>query len=238
MAKRIHDLLGLPVDEVVVNECLTLKQFLWASQLAGVASFLLVTALLGLVAFVGGRRWLRAIKGGAARTDGRTPGKLAPNRFHEAAWIVGDKHEIADDVWIGAFCVIDAAHDRLVLAPGVVVASGAHIYTHSSVARTATCGAAPIEHAPTHVGPHASICANATVLMGCDVQERAVVAAGAVVPEHTVVPRDCVVAGVPARIVRRARPSKLRSGETRSSCGCAIAPDGKAIDMVCGEHEV
>lgn len=38
-------------------------------------------------------------KDGTERRDGRLPGRLAPNRFHEAAWIVGppENLDIADD---------------------------------------------------------------------------------------------------------------------------------------------
>lgn len=133
------------------------------------------------------------------RRDGRTPGRLPPNRFHEAAWIVGPgkNFDIADDVWIGAFCVIDGAHDKLIIGPGSVVAAGAHVYTHSTVKRTR--GDGKLEHAPTMIGARVSICANAVVLMGCRIRDGAVVGAGAVVLEGTVIPTGETWGGVPAR---------------------------------------
>jgi len=186
-----------------VNECLTLRQFLWALQVAGAASFLLVTALVATAVFVGRRWWKRraprGVPGDAStlRRDGRVPGKLAPNRFHEAAWVVGDKHDIADDVWVGAFCVLDAMHDVLTIGEGSVIAAGAHVYTHSSVWRTRG-EPASIDHAPTHIGARVSVCANATVLMGCCIGDGAVVAAGAVVVEGTRIGAGETWAGVPA----------------------------------------
>lgn len=134
------------------------------------------------------------------RADGRHPGRLPANRFHEAAWIVGDRHRIAPDVWIGAFCVIDAAHDDLTIGDGSVIAAGAQVYTHSTVRRTR--GEGPLEHAPTKIGSRVSVCAGAIVLMGCEIGDGAVIGAGAVVRERTVVPAGETWAGVPARRVR------------------------------------
>ena len=54
-----------------------------------------------------------------------------------------------------------------------------------------------IERKPTRIGDHVFVGANATILMGVTVGDRAVIAAGAVVTKD--VPADTVVAGVPAR---------------------------------------
>ena len=156
------------------------------------------------------------------RVDGRQPGRLTPNRFHEAAWIIGPEENlrIADDVWIGAFCVIDALHDRLTIGEGSVIACGAHLYTHSTVERTATDGRAPLENAPTSIGHHVSVCAQATVLMGCTIGHHSVVAAGAVVRERTSCPPYRLLAGVPARIEGEVDSEALLRGEWR---WCRIA---------------
>ncbi len=53
----------------------------------------------------------------------------------------------------------------------------------------------------TNVGIGASIGANSTILCGCDIGKFAMVGAGAVVTES--VPDYCVVAGNPAKIIRR-----------------------------------
>jgi acetyltransferase-like isoleucine patch superfamily enzyme len=54
--------------------------------------------------------------------------------------------------------------------------------------------------APVLIGDHVWICARATILKGVTIGDGAVIAAGAVVTQD--VPAGCVVAGVPARIVR------------------------------------
>lgn len=157
-----------------------------------------------------GRRCLREVKEALAwmglslasaspppvRTDGRQPGRLPPNRFHEAAWIVGDRHRIAPDTWIGAFCVIDAIHDDLTIGDGSVIAAGAQVYTHSTVRRTA--GAGPLEHAPTWIGERVSVCAGAIVLMGCKVGHHSIVGAGVTLDQFTDLP--------PYSLVRESRP--------------------------------
>ncbi|MGH9089346.1 MAG: acyltransferase [Acidimicrobiales bacterium] len=61
----------------------------------------------------------------------------------------------------------------------------------------------PVELA-VRIGPGSWLGAHAIVLPGADIGRNVVVAAGAVVRGH--VPDHCVVAGVPARIVRRWRP--------------------------------
>ncbi|HOO76632.1 MAG TPA: acyltransferase [bacterium] len=54
---------------------------------------------------------------------------------------------------------------------------------------------------PTEVNRGASIGANATILCGVKIGEYAMVAAGAVVTDD--VPAHCLVAGIPARIIKR-----------------------------------
>lgn len=61
--------------------------------------------------------------------------------------------------------------------------------------------AADWELIPTHVKRGASIGSGATILCGVTIGERAIVGAGAVVTHD--VPPDAIVAGVPARVMRR-----------------------------------
>jgi carbonic anhydrase/acetyltransferase-like protein (isoleucine patch superfamily) len=54
----------------------------------------------------------------------------------------------------------------------------------------------------SQVEDHVLIGMRATVLNGCRIGSYALVAAGALVRENTVIPARCLVAGVPARVVR------------------------------------
>lgn len=128
----------------------------------------------------------------------RERGRLPANPYHEACWIVGEP-VIGEGTWIGAFTVIDGS-GGLTIGEGCDIASGVHIYTHSS-ARRCVSGRrfAEVERAPVTIGDRVFIGANAVVLMGVTVGDECVIAAGAVVT--TDVPPRTVVAGSPARPV-------------------------------------
>ena len=65
---------------------------------------------------------------------------LPENPYNPHAWIVGEP-EIGPGCWIGAFAVIDGS-GGLVIGAGCTVTSGAQIYSHSTVRRELTAGAA------------------------------------------------------------------------------------------------
>lgn len=124
---------------------------------------------------------------------------LPPNPYHPLAWIVGDP-QIGDDVWIGAFTVIDGS-GGLTIGYGCDIAAGAHVYTHSTVARCVSDRARDIERASTRIGRNVHVGANAVILMGSDIGDHSIVAAGAVVREGTTAPAYSALVGVPARVI-------------------------------------
>ena len=131
---------------------------------------------------------------------GRTPGTLPPNPYHEHSWIVGEP-TIGEGTWIGAFTVIDGS-GGLTIGAGCDIASGVHIYTHSSAARCVSGRRHPeVDRAPVTIGDRVFLGGNAVVMMGVTIGDESVVAAGAVVTRD--VPPRTVVAGVPARPVSR-----------------------------------
>jgi len=131
--------------------------------------------------------------------DQTGPAPLPPNPYNPHAWIVGEP-DIGDDVWIGAFTVVDGS-GGLSIGHGCDISSGAQIYTHSTVRRCVTDRAAPIERAATRLGRNVHVGAGAVILMGCDIGDFSVVGAGAVVREGTVAPPHSLLVGVPARVV-------------------------------------
>lgn len=122
-----------------------------------------------------------------------------PNPYHPMAWIVGVP-QIGDDVWIGAFTVIDGS-GGLSIGHGCDIAAGAQIYTHSTVARCVSDRARDIDRASTRIGRNVHVGANAVILMGAEIGDHSIVAAGAVVREGTVAPAYSALVGVPARII-------------------------------------
>lgn len=124
---------------------------------------------------------------------------LPANPYNPHAWILGDP-EIGDDVWIGAFTVIDGS-GGLTIGHGCDISAGAQIYTHSTVERAVSDRARPIRREATRIGRNVHIGAQAVILMGCDIGDHSVVGAGAVVREGTIAPPYSVLVGVPARII-------------------------------------
>jgi acetyltransferase-like isoleucine patch superfamily enzyme len=128
----------------------------------------------------------------------REPGRLPPNPYHEACWVVGEP-TIGAGTWIGAFTVIDGS-GGLTIGTGCDIASGVHIYTHSSVRRCVSGRRwNEVERAPVTIGDRVFVGANAVVMMGVTIGDEAVIGAGAVVTSD--VPARTVVAGAPARPV-------------------------------------
>lgn len=109
---------------------------------------------------------------------------------------------LADDVHVGPGCRLDLSAQlrvgaRSTLSPGVTV------LTHSDPGSThgsKLLAAYPARFAPTSIEVDCWIGANATLLAGVSVADLGIVAAGAVVTCD--VPTKCVVAGVPAHIVK------------------------------------
>lgn len=60
------------------------------------------------------------------------------------------------------------------------------------------------------IGERSLVGIGAILLDNCEVGSRCLIAAGSVVPPETIIPDDCVVMGVPGRVVRRTSESDLK----------------------------
>ncbi|MCB2413610.1 acyltransferase [Demequina sp. TTPB684] len=127
---------------------------------------------------------------------------LPANRFNPHAWIIGDP-DIGEDVWIGAFTVIDGS-GGLSIGAGCDISAGAQIYTHSTVERCVSGRVQPVRRAATTIGRNVHIGANAVILMGAQIGDSCVVGAGAVVTAGTIAAPFSVLIGVPAKVVPEA----------------------------------
>ena len=129
------------------------------------------------------------------------PGILPPNQYNEHAWILGEP-KIGEDVWIGAFTLIDGS-GGLKVGKGSNISSGVNIYTHSTVRRCLSERKYDkVDRKSVDVGDFCFIGANSTILMGSKIGHHSVVGAGSVVLENTTIPPYSIVAGVPAKVVK------------------------------------
>lgn len=122
------------------------------------------------------------------------------NRYNKHAWIAGDNLEIGEDVWIGAFTLIDGIYAKLKIGKGCNISSGAQILTHSTVCRTISERKNNIEFAPVEIGEYCFVGTNAVILMGAEIGHHSVIGAGCVVTENSKIPPFSVVTGVPGKM--------------------------------------
>lgn len=121
------------------------------------------------------------------------------NEYNNHAWIIGDVR-IGEDVWIGAFTLIDGKHAKLTIGKGCNIASGAQILTHSTVRRTVSERKLPLDAAPVEIGDYCFVGANAVILMGSTIGHHSVIGAGCVVAQGTKIPPYSIVTGVPGNV--------------------------------------
>ena len=109
---------------------------------------------------------------------------------------------IGDECFLGDECLLDLA-DEIRLGRQVTLAERVLILTHTNVgyADHPLQRFFPATNAPVVIGDGAFVGANVTLLPGVNIGPRAFVAAGSVVTRD--VPADTVVAGVPAKALRR-----------------------------------
>lgn len=136
---------------------------------------------------------------------------LPENKFNPHAWVVG-KPKIGKDTWIGAFTVIDGS-GGLSIGDNCDISAGAQIYTHSTVKRCLNKNLSDAEHeidkSPVTIGSNVHIGAGAIILKGCTIGDQCIIAAGAVLKEHTIVKSKSVVVGVPGRVIKGMAPANL-----------------------------
>jgi acetyltransferase-like isoleucine patch superfamily enzyme len=113
--------------------------------------------------------------------------------------VIGNGVKLHTNVYIAQFTIIE---DEAFLAPGVAIAND----PHPGCAFSAQCMRGPLIKRGAQIG------VNATILPFVTIGERALVGAGSVVTKD--VPPDVVVAGNPARIVRKTSELRCLTGHT------------------------
>lgn len=125
---------------------------------------------------------------------------LPENPYNPLAWIIGEP-TIGAGTWVGAFTVIDGS-GGLTIGEGCDIASGVHIYTHSSALRCVSGRDYPsVDRAPVVIGDRVFIGAHAVINMGVTIGDECVIGAGSVVTAD--VPARSVIVGIPGRVAGR-----------------------------------
>ena len=123
--------------------------------------------------------------------------------------IIYGEPKIGKGTWIGPFTLIDGSGD-LEIGINCDISCGVHIYTHDTIKRCITnkkfnkdgsVNRNLIERAPVKIGNNVFIGANSTILKGVTIGDGAIIGAGSVVNKD--VPAHCLVAGVPAKFIKK-----------------------------------
>ena len=123
------------------------------------------------------------------------PGETLP-ADRDPVVTIGDRSTIGRGCMINARIGVHIDHD-VTIAPNVYITD--HNHTYGDVATP--IGRQVLEEAPVRIGPGCWLATNVVVLPGTTLGRHVTVAAGAVVGGD--IPDHAVVAGIPARVVRR-----------------------------------
>jgi acetyltransferase-like isoleucine patch superfamily enzyme len=134
-------------------------------------------------------RWERAVYLGFGR--GAT--------IYDSSIVLGNV-DVGEDTWVGPFTILDGS-GGLKIGHHCSISAGAQIYTHSTVMRALTAGAAATARAAVTIGDCTYVGPNAIVTAGVTVGSQCVVGANSLVNRD--VPPLSVVYGNPARVVGR-----------------------------------
>ena len=119
--------------------------------------------------------------------------------IYDNVLVLGDV-EVGENTWIGPNVILDGS-GGLKIGSGTAIGAGVQVYSHDTIKRTLSAGEKPIETAPTFIGDHTQICPNVVILKGVRIGDRVVVGAASLVNKD--VPDDTVVAGTPAKFIKK-----------------------------------
>jgi acetyltransferase-like isoleucine patch superfamily enzyme len=98
------------------------------------------------------------------------------------AVILGDP-EVGEGTWIGYFCLIESANAKVTIGKNCSIASGVHIYTHSTHEQT-TKGKTK-KTAPVTIGNNVAVGANSVIFYGAQIGDNVVIPALTVIKPYT-----------------------------------------------------
>jgi acetyltransferase-like isoleucine patch superfamily enzyme len=116
---------------------------------------------------------------------------------YDSVLVLGDV-TVGRNTWIGPFVVLDGS-GGLSIGSHCSISAGVQIYSHDTVARTVTGGAAPIARAATSVGDNCYIGPQTVVAKGVRIGDGCIVGAHSLV--LTDIPPGSKAFGVPCRVM-------------------------------------
>lgn len=119
--------------------------------------------------------------------------------------------EIGEGTWIGHFTVIDGSQG-LTIGRNCSIASGVHIYTHSTHDKVALGKEKHVGN--SEIGDNVVIGANSVIHYSCIIEDNAIIGALSMLKPYTIVWPYEFWAGSPAKLVRHLKPQK-REVKTR-----------------------
>ncbi|HEX7071080.1 MAG TPA: acyltransferase [Rhodothermales bacterium] len=117
--------------------------------------------------------------------------------IYDNVLVLGDV-KVGANTWIGPNTVLDGS-GGLTIGDHCCISAGVQIYSHDTVNRTLTAGAAPIDHAPTRLGSRVYVGPSTTIAKGVTIGDGCVIGAHSLVLHD--LPPNSKAFGVPCRVV-------------------------------------
>ena len=121
--------------------------------------------------------------------------------FGEGASVYDSAHvfgtvTVGKKTWIGPFVILDGSGADLTIGDFCDISTGVHIFTHDTVLRCVSMGAAAARRSPVSIGDGTYIGSQSVVVAGTTIGSRCIVGANSLV--NADVPDRMIVAGSPA----------------------------------------
>jgi acetyltransferase-like isoleucine patch superfamily enzyme len=118
--------------------------------------------------------------------------------IYDSSLVFGDVR-VGEHTWIGPFTLLDGSGGGLEIGSYCSISAGVQIYTHDTVERTLSGGAAPVATAPTRIGSNCYIGPNSVIAKGVTIGDGVVIGANSLVLKD--VPAGSKAFGTPCRVV-------------------------------------
>ena len=104
-------------------------------------------------------------------------------RFTAPNAVILGEPDIGEGTWVGYFCLIEAVNAPLKIGKNCSIASGVHIYTHST--HEQTTGKGPKKTGAVTIGDNVAIGANSVIMYDVTIGDGVCVPALTVIKPHT-----------------------------------------------------